>query len=81
MRELPIVALQTTLSLADTEAPQPIYILGGVEAPTIPGTTGDWESAQPLSEPKPRGSYAKLGGCLADGEYVRLCKHAHFLTL
>jgi hypothetical protein len=71
MRELLIAALQTTLSLADTETPQP----------TVPGSTSEWESAQPLSEPKPSGGYAKLVGCLPDGECARLLKHAHTVNL
>jgi hypothetical protein len=81
MRELLIAALQTTLSLADTETPQSIYILGGVVAPTVPGSTSEWESAQPLSEPKPSGGYAKLVCCLADSECARLLNHAHIVDL
>jgi len=81
MRELLIAALQTPLSLADTETPQSIYILGGVVAPSVRASTSKWESAQPLSEPKPSGSYAKLVGCLPDVECARLLKHAHTVHL
>jgi hypothetical protein len=81
MRELLIAALQTTLSLADTETTQSIYILGGVVAPPVRASTSKWESAQPLSEPKPSRGYAKLICCLADGECTRLLKHAHIVNL
>ena len=76
-----MVTFGATLALADSETPQSIYILGGVVAPTVPGSTSDWESAQPLSEPKPSGSYAKLVGCLSDVECARLLKHAHTVHL
>ena len=81
MRELLIAALQTTLSLADTETPQSIYILGDVVAPPVRGSTSHWESAQPFSEPKPIGGYAKLVGCLPYGECARLLKHARTVNL
>jgi hypothetical protein len=81
MRELLIAALQTTLSLSDTETPQSIYILGGVVAPPVRASTSKWESAQALSEPKPSGGYTKLVGCLPDGECARLLKHAQTVNL
>jgi hypothetical protein len=81
LRELLIAALQTTLSLANTETPQSIYILGGVVAPPVRASTSKWESAQPLSEPKPSGGYAKLVCCLADSECARLLNHARIVSL
>jgi hypothetical protein len=53
IRGLLIAALQATLSLADAEAPQPVYILGGIVAPTALGAARKWQRSEPLTEPEP----------------------------
>jgi hypothetical protein len=81
MRELLIAALQTTLSLADTETPQSIYILGGVVAPSALSTAGERQRSEPLAEPEPARAYAELVGSLANRECILLLKHAPTLRL
>jgi hypothetical protein len=81
MRELLIAALQTPLSLADTETPQSIYILGGVVAPSALRTAGERQRSEPLAEPEPARAYAELVGSLANRECILLLKHAPTLRL
>jgi hypothetical protein len=81
MRELLIAALQTPLSLADTETPQSIYILGGVVAPSALSTAGERQRSEPLAEPEPARAYAELVGSLANRECILLLKHAPTLRL
>jgi hypothetical protein len=51
IRELVIATLQTTLSLTDTESPQPVYVLAGVEAPAGMITTSERQSSESLADP------------------------------
>jgi hypothetical protein len=81
MRGLLIDAVQTTLSRADAEAPQPVYSLGGIVAPTALSTAGERQRSQPLAEPEPTRAYAKLAGGLANRECILLLKHAPTLKL
>jgi hypothetical protein len=81
MRELLIAALQTPLSLADTETPQSIYILGGVVAPSALSTAGERPRYDPHAEPEPARAYAELVGSLANRECILLLKHAPTLRL
>jgi len=81
MQELLIATLQTTLSLADTETPQSIYILGGVVAPSALSTAGERQRSEPLAEPEPARAYAELVGSLANRECILLLKHAPTLRL
>ena len=71
-----IGALQATLSLADAEAPQSVYILGGVVAPTAWSSTGKRQRSEPLNEPEPTRTYAELVGGLTNRECMLLLKHA-----
>ena len=79
MRALLIAALQTTLSLADAKAPQPVYILGGVVAPTVRSTTGEGQRSEPFAESEPAWAYAEMGGGLAYRECAGLLEHVHTL--
>jgi hypothetical protein len=81
MRGLPIAALQTPFSLADAEAPQPVYVLGGVIAPAALSTACERQRSEPLAEPKPTRGDAKLVGGLANGECTLLLKHTPTLKL
>ena len=82
MRRLLITALhKTTLSSADAKAPQPVYILGGVVAPTVLGTAGKRQSPESLAEPEPARAYAELVGGLANRECMLLFEHTATVRL
>jgi hypothetical protein len=76
-----IATLQTTLSLTDTEAPQPVYIFGGVVAPTALRAAGERQRTESLAEPEPARAYAELVGGLANCECVSLFEHTPRVNL
>jgi hypothetical protein len=80
MRGLPIAAPQTTLSLTDAEAPQPVYVLGGVVPPPTWRTAGEGQCSKSLPESQPANAYAERIGGLSD-RAVRLWEHADMLDL
>jgi hypothetical protein len=81
MRGLLTAALQTPFSLADAEAPQPVYVLGGVIAPAALSTACERQRSEPLAEPEPATAYAEFVGGLANGECVILLEHTPNLNL
>ena len=81
IRALFIAALQATLSFADAEAPQPIYILRCVVAPTALSAPGERQRSEPLAEPKPARTYAEFACGLANRECTLLLKHTPNLDL
>jgi hypothetical protein len=81
MRALFIALHETPLTFAHAEAPQPVYILGGVVTPTALSTAGERQRSQPLAEPEPTRAYAESAGGLANRECMLLLKHAPTLKL
>jgi hypothetical protein len=76
-----IAAFETTLSLSDAEATQPVYVLGGVVAPAALGTAGEGQRPEPLAEPQPTRTYAQFRGGSTYRECALLLGHAHTLRL
>ena len=80
MRELSIATCKAPLTLSDSEAAQPFDIFGCVVAPATRSAAGQGKRSEPLSEPEPALTYAKVFGGLADRERVSL-KHAPKIEL
>jgi hypothetical protein len=68
-------------SLAYSEAAQPVYVLGGVVAPTASSAAGKRQRSEPLTEPEPARTYAELVRGLTNRECMLLLKHAPTLKL
>jgi hypothetical protein len=81
IRGLLIAALQPVLSLADAEAPQPVYIRGCVVAPAALGAPGKRQRSESLAEPEPARAYAELIGSPGNRECMLLLKHTPRLKL
>src|SRR5215208_266984 len=75
MRALLIADFQTTLSLANAEAPQPIYIRGCVVVLATLSTAGKRQRSKSFTEPQPARANAQLVRGFADAECPSLSEH------
>ena len=81
MRGLSIALREMAFSLADSEAPQPLKVLGGVVPPSGRRASGEGKCSEPFAEPQPARGYSKLVGCLANRERVFVDKHGPTVAL
>jgi hypothetical protein len=81
MRGLSIALREAPLALTDSEAPQPLKVLGGVVSPSGRSTSGEGKCSEPFAEPQPARGYSKLVGCLANRERVFVDKHGPTVAL
>jgi hypothetical protein len=81
MRGLSITLREAPLALTDSEAPQPLKVLGGVVSPSGRSTSGEGKCSELFAEPQPARGYSKLVGCLANRERVFVDKHGPTVAL
>ncbi len=72
---------KTALSFSDSEAAQPIKVLGGVIPPPGLCAAGKGKRSEPLAESEPATTYTERFSGLADRECALLLEHAHMLNL
>jgi hypothetical protein len=77
VRTLPIAALQMTLSLANAEATQSVYIRGGVVAPARLIPAGERQRSEPLTESQPAHANTQFVRGFADAESPLLSEHTN----
>jgi hypothetical protein len=72
IRGLFIAAAETAFSLANTQTPQPVYILRGVVAPTVLAAPRPRDRAKSFGDPQPVRRHRKGFGCFTNRECLPL---------
>ena len=81
MRGLSIALREAPLALTDSEAPQPLKVLGGVVPPSGRRASGKGKCPESFAEPQPARAYSEFVGCLANRERVFIAKHGPTVAL
>ena len=81
MRGLSITLREAPLALTDSEAPQPLKVLGGVVPPSGRRASGEGKCPESFAESQPARGYSEFVGCLANRERVSIKKHGPTVAL